>query len=118
MINRLIFELIALWTIFLPICICHQSGLVIGSDPNEINHDLQMPAKIIRKVDSLLPVDHVRQVIKYADDIIYFRYTRLINRETGPVIIGIQLKQKEDLARLIQNMNDAGIIYERSNTVE
>jgi threonine dehydratase len=52
------------------------------------------------------------------DDIIYFRYTRLINRETGPVIIGIQLKQKGDLARLIQTMNDAGIIYERSNSIE
>jgi threonine dehydratase len=62
--------------------------------------------------------EFIMQVMGKDDDIIYFRYTRLINRETGPVIIGIQLKQKEDLARLIQNMNDAGIIYERSNTVE
>jgi threonine dehydratase len=62
--------------------------------------------------------EFIMQVMGKDDDIIYFRYTRLINRETGPVIIGIQLKQKEDLARLIQNMNDAGIIYERSNTIE
>jgi len=62
--------------------------------------------------------EFIMQVMGKDDDIIYFRYTRLINRETGPVIIGIQLKQKDDLARLIQNMNDAGIIYERSNTVE
>ena len=62
--------------------------------------------------------EFIMQVMGKDDDIIYFRYTRLINRETGPVIIGIQLKQKGDLARLIQTMNDAGIIYERSNTVE
>jgi len=62
--------------------------------------------------------EFIMQVMGKDDDIIYFRYTRLINRETGPVIIGIQLKQKSDLARLIQNMNDAGIIYERSNTIE
>jgi threonine dehydratase len=62
--------------------------------------------------------EFIMQVMGKDDDIIYFRYTRLINRETGPVIIGIQLKQKDDLARLIQNMNDAGIIYERSNSVE
>ena len=62
--------------------------------------------------------EFIMQVMGKDDDIIYFRYTRLINRETGPVIIGIQLKQKSDLTRLIQNMNDAGIIYERSNTVE
>jgi threonine dehydratase len=62
--------------------------------------------------------EFIMQVMGKDDDIIYFRYTRLINRETGPVIIGIQLKQKADLARLIQNMNDAGIIYERATTVE
>jgi threonine dehydratase len=62
--------------------------------------------------------EFIMQVMGKDDDIIYFRYTRLINRETGPVIIGIQLKQKGDLARLIQNMNDAGIIYERSNSIE
>ena len=62
--------------------------------------------------------EFIMQVMGKDDDIIYFRYTRLINRETGPVIIGIQLKQKDDLARLIQNMNDAGIIYERSNSIE
>jgi len=62
--------------------------------------------------------EFIMQVMGKDDDIIYFRYTRLINRETGPVIIGIQLKQKDDLARLIQTMNDAGIIYERSNSIE
>jgi len=62
--------------------------------------------------------EFIIQVMGKDDDIIYFRYTRLINRETGPVIIGIQLKQKGDLARLIQTMNDAGIIYERSNSIE
>lgn len=62
--------------------------------------------------------EFIMQVMGKDDDIIYFRYTRLINRETGPVIIGIQLKQKDDLGRLIQKMNDAGIMYERSNSVD
>jgi threonine dehydratase len=62
--------------------------------------------------------EFIMQVMGKEDDIIYFRYTRLINRETGPVIIGIQLKQKGDLAHLIQKMNNAGIIYERVNTIE
>lgn len=62
--------------------------------------------------------EFITQVMGKEDDIIYFRYTRLINRETGPVIIGIQLKQKDDLGRLIHKMNDAGIVYEKKNSIE
>ena len=62
--------------------------------------------------------EFITQVMGKDDDIIYFRYTRLINRETGPVIIGIQLKQNDDFTRFIQKMNDAGIIYKRMNTIE
>jgi len=57
--------------------------------------------------------DFVMKVLGKDDDIIYFRYTRLINKETGPVILGIQLKSKNDLLPILENMKAFGIIYER-----
>jgi hypothetical protein len=42
-------------------------------------------------------------VLDTEDDIIYFRYTKRINQETGPVIIGIDTP-RNDRERLIQSM--------------
>ena len=55
--------------------------------------------------------EFILKVLGKDDDIIYFRYTRLINRETGPVILGIQLKSKNDLLPILENMKALGIIY-------
>lgn len=57
--------------------------------------------------------DFVMKVLGKEDDIIYFRYTRLINKETGPVILGIQLKKKEDILPILENMKSYDILYER-----
>ena len=57
--------------------------------------------------------EFIMGVIGKEDDIIYFRYTRLINRETGPVIIGIQLKHKDHLFPILEKMNRSGIIYKQ-----
>jgi threonine dehydratase len=57
--------------------------------------------------------DFVMKVLGKDDDIIYFRYTRLINKETGPVILGIQMKSKNDLLPILENMKAFGIVYER-----
>jgi threonine dehydratase len=57
--------------------------------------------------------DFVMKVLGKDDDIIYFRYTRLINKETGPVILGIQIKSKNDLLPILENMKTLGIVYER-----
>jgi threonine dehydratase len=59
--------------------------------------------------------DFVMKVLGKDDDIIYFRYTRLINKETGPVILGIQLKSKSDLLAILENMKALGIVYKRIN---
>ena len=57
--------------------------------------------------------DFINSVLGKTDDIIYFRYTRVINKETAPVIIGLQLRTKDDIKRIISNMNGAGIIWEK-----
>jgi threonine dehydratase len=49
------------------------------------------------------------------DDIARFEYTKKTNRETGPAVVGIELKNREDFAPLIQRMNDKSIVYEYLN---
>ena len=44
-------------------------------------------------------------------DIIYFRYTKLVAKETGPVIIGIELRNKNDIHEFIENMKKHTIRY-------
>ena len=45
-------------------------------------------------------------------DIIYFRYTKLIAKETGPVIIGIELTDKNDITEFMENMKKYTIRYQ------
>jgi threonine dehydratase len=47
------------------------------------------------------------------DDIIYFRYIKLINREKGPVLVGIESKSKHDSYELMERMKRAGIEFEK-----
>ena len=47
------------------------------------------------------------------DDIIYFRYTKLIAKETGPVVIGIETTTKENIVELLTKMRDHGIVFEK-----
>ena len=61
--------------------------------------------------------EFILKVLGTNDDIIYFRYTKLINKETGPVIIGIETKSKDDIKLLICNMNKYGITYEKLNNI-
>lgn len=49
------------------------------------------------------------------DDIILFRYTKIINQETGPVILGIESKSKEEIDVLINKMLDNKISFQRLN---
>jgi threonine dehydratase len=57
--------------------------------------------------------DFVLNVLGKDDDIIYFKYEKIINKELGPVILGIELKDKEDIHTIMQNMNKYEIIYEK-----
>ncbi|NNF34298.1 MAG: threonine ammonia-lyase IlvA [Saprospiraceae bacterium] len=45
------------------------------------------------------------------DDIAHFEYTKKTNRSTGPALVGVELKRKEDYKALLQRMDEAGINY-------
>jgi len=49
------------------------------------------------------------------DDITRFEYTKKNNRENGPAIVGIEVKQKEDYEALIKRMNEYQINYQLVN---
>jgi threonine dehydratase len=49
------------------------------------------------------------------DDITYFEYTKKNNRETGPAMVGIELKNKDDFDSLIDRMHKASINFEHIN---
>ncbi|WP_312473106.1 threonine ammonia-lyase IlvA [Neobacillus sp.] len=49
------------------------------------------------------------------DDISHFEYTKKNNRETGPALVGIELKDKEDYFSLIDRIKTKGFIYREVN---
>jgi len=55
--------------------------------------------------------DFILKVLGPGDDIFYFRYTKLINKETGPVILGIETPTKEDATILIDKMTRSDCIF-------
>lgn len=57
--------------------------------------------------------DFVVNILGPNDDIIYFRYTRAINKETAPVVIGLQLLVKDDIKRVMTNMVKKGFVFEK-----
>ena len=61
--------------------------------------------------------DFILNVLGKDDDIIYFKYEKLINKELGPVVLGIELKNKEDIHNLLNNMTTHNIIYEKLNQI-
>jgi threonine dehydratase len=52
----------------------------------------------------------VQNILGSKDDIIYFRYTKLINKEMGPVIIGIET---EFITELLRKMKEHNITFEK-----
>jgi threonine dehydratase len=55
--------------------------------------------------------EFVMNILEKEDDIIYFRYTKRLNQETGPVILGIETKTKQDGIRIETNMKKKGIVF-------
>jgi threonine dehydratase len=49
------------------------------------------------------------------DDISHFEYTKKNNRETGPALVGIELKTKADYNPLIERINAKGFVYRELN---
>ena len=57
----------------------------------------------------------ITDVIGPKDDITHFSYTKKTSKERGPVVIGIELSDPDDLATLEKNMLENGFAYEYLN---
>jgi len=55
--------------------------------------------------------EFVNHVLGDNDDITRFEYMQKHNKETGPALVGIELKSKEDYDVLLKNLNDCYINY-------
>lgn len=53
----------------------------------------------------------VNHVLGPTDDIALFEYTKKNNKEKGPALVGIELKDKKDLPRLLSQMQNYGFHY-------
>ncbi|WP_416150569.1 threonine ammonia-lyase IlvA [Salipaludibacillus sp. HK11] len=59
--------------------------------------------------------EFMSEVLGETDDITRFEYTKKNNRDKGPVLVGIELKQKEDYYPLIKRMENNGFTYVEIN---
>nr|WP_154657962.1 threonine ammonia-lyase IlvA [Fictibacillus gelatini] len=55
--------------------------------------------------------EFMHEVLGEEDDITRFEYTKRNNRDKGPVLVGIELKHKEDYFPLIERMDKKGFSY-------
>ncbi|WP_077621818.1 threonine ammonia-lyase IlvA [Sediminibacillus massiliensis] len=55
--------------------------------------------------------EFMHDVLGETDDITRFEYTKKNNRDKGPVLVGIELKNKSDYEPLINRMNKKGFSY-------
>jgi threonine dehydratase len=49
------------------------------------------------------------------DDITRFEYMQKHNKETGPALVGIELKSRKDYSELLQNMRRYNITFTELN---
>lgn len=59
--------------------------------------------------------EFLNNVLSPTDDIVHFEYSKKTARERGPALIGIEIKNKEDLEPLINRMNEYNIKFEYIN---
>jgi len=59
--------------------------------------------------------EFVNHVLGPNDDIVRFEYMQKHNKETGPALVGIELKSREDYQVLLQNMKDYHINFTELN---
>ncbi|MCO5234234.1 MAG: threonine ammonia-lyase IlvA [Chitinophagales bacterium] len=55
--------------------------------------------------------EFVNDILGPDDDITSFTYTKKNNKESGPALVGVELKQKEDYQSLLDRMDKYGIKY-------
>jgi threonine dehydratase len=59
--------------------------------------------------------DFVTQVLGENDDITYFQFSKKNNRESGPAVVGVELKNREDLKTMTDNLNRLHFQFEYLN---
>ncbi|WP_236975679.1 threonine ammonia-lyase [Membranihabitans maritimus] len=59
--------------------------------------------------------DFLNNVLGPSDDIAFFEYVKKTSRESGPAVVGIELKSSEDYQGLIQRMDKYQINYQNLN---
>lgn len=59
--------------------------------------------------------EFVNHILGEDDDITYFQFARKNNREVGPVVVGLELKNKTDLASIQQKMTQKGFEFQYLN---
>jgi threonine dehydratase len=59
--------------------------------------------------------EFVADILGPADDITYFQYQKKHNREHGPAVVGIELKQANDFQPLLQRMKSGGFFNDYLN---
>jgi len=59
--------------------------------------------------------EFVNEVLGPNDDITRFEYIKKHNKEAGPALVGIELKNREDYEKLIRNLNKYNISYTEIN---
>lgn len=59
--------------------------------------------------------DFVNKVLGPDDDITYFQFSKKNNRESGPVVVGLELKSPNDLAAILQNLHLLNFQFEYLN---
>lgn len=62
--------------------------------------------------------EFVNNILGPTDDIVRFEFVQKTNKETGPALIGIEVKTREDFNRLIERMNSSGLNYTLINQDE
>jgi threonine dehydratase len=59
--------------------------------------------------------EFVSHVLGPDDDIVRFEYMQKHNKETGPALVGVELKKRDDYDALLANMRRYGISYTELN---
>jgi len=59
--------------------------------------------------------EFVNDILGPDDDITYFQYTKKNSRESGPAVVGIELKNKKDITAIKEKMESKGFNYKYLN---
>ena len=62
--------------------------------------------------------DFVNNVLSENEDIVLFEYIKKNNRESGPALVGIELKNKSDYQSMVSRMKERKIDYKELSAIE